>query len=110
MYSIFRIPLRRSGVTSVLIEMFAPLLAAMVRRCLTDCKNHPTDLACVDDEDQCDSQPCENGATCYDAKNAFVCECPDGFNGEKSGRAPLRLRLLAPCGLWCVVSLASAVS
>ena len=72
-------------------ETCVPLFCAsatMLCRCLTDCKNHPSDLACVDDEDQCDSQPCENGATCYDAKNAFVCDCPEGFNGEKPGVVP----------------------
>jgi predicted outer membrane repeat protein len=49
--------------------------------CLTDCDKYSNDLACVDEDDQCLSLPCQNGATCYDGKNSFTCECVPGFEG-----------------------------
>ena len=31
--------------------------------------------------DECDSNPCENGATCEDQINAFVCHCTSNWYG-----------------------------
>jgi hypothetical protein len=30
---------------------------------------------------QCTSQPCRNGATCFDEQNGFTCTCPAGYSG-----------------------------
>ena len=30
----------------------------------------------------CDSDPCQNGATCGNAGENYVCRCPEGFEGE----------------------------
>ncbi|KAM9734946.1 protein crumbs homolog 2-like [Menidia menidia] len=32
--------------------------------------------------DECESEPCQNGATCQDETNGYVCLCWDGFLGE----------------------------
>lgn len=31
--------------------------------------------------DPCLSAPCQNGGTCVDAEEGYVCECPQGFTG-----------------------------
>jgi len=33
------------------------------------------------DIDECDSNPCLNGASCQDEVNGFTCSCKDGFLG-----------------------------
>ena len=33
------------------------------------------------DIDECASSPCQNGGTCLDEVNMYVCSCPSGFNG-----------------------------
>ncbi|XP_077442159.1 protein crumbs homolog 2a isoform X2 [Vanacampus margaritifer] len=35
---------------------------------------------CTFNIDECDSEPCQNGATCEDLNNGFVCTCPAGFS------------------------------
>ncbi|XP_019628225.1 PREDICTED: sushi, von Willebrand factor type A, EGF and pentraxin domain-containing protein 1-like [Branchiostoma belcheri] len=37
-------------------------------------------LECVDIDD-CQSNPCVNGATCVDGRDAYTCKCPLGFTG-----------------------------
>ena len=32
--------------------------------------------------DECDSQPCINGATCTDGVNSYHCECTPGYDGD----------------------------
>ncbi len=32
--------------------------------------------------DECQSSPCQNGATCTDEANSFSCSCVDGFTGS----------------------------
>ena len=34
------------------------------------------------DVDECNSYPCENGATCVDLNNDYKCQCVDGFAGK----------------------------
>ena len=33
------------------------------------------------DIDECNSNPCQNGATCRDHVNSYSCTCVAGFNG-----------------------------
>lgn len=33
------------------------------------------------DVDECESNPCENDATCTDAVNMYTCTCADGYTG-----------------------------
>jgi len=33
------------------------------------------------DVDDCDVQPCLNGATCFDEVDNFMCQCTPGYNG-----------------------------
>lgn len=32
--------------------------------------------------DECESEPCQNGATCEDHTNSYTCTCSAGFLGE----------------------------
>ncbi len=36
---------------------------------------------CQTNINECASQPCQNGATCYDTINGYSCYCPPGYNG-----------------------------
>jgi len=36
---------------------------------------------CEEDPDECESSPCQNGATCLDGVNEFTCSCAAGFGG-----------------------------
>ena len=38
---------------------------------------------CEENVDECASQPCQNGGTCMDGANCFVCVCPPGFTGKR---------------------------
>ena len=38
-------------------------------------------LLCIADINECNSLPCENGATCIDDVNAYNCSCVEGYNG-----------------------------
>ncbi len=38
---------------------------------------------CEIDIDECEFQPCQNGATCLDGINEFTCDCKPGFEGER---------------------------
>ena len=37
---------------------------------------------CTVNINECESDPCFNGATCVDARNAYVCNCVDGYVGQ----------------------------
>lgn len=37
---------------------------------------------CNVDVDECNSNPCLNGATCTDNVASFTCTCPIGFTGK----------------------------
>ena len=34
------------------------------------------------DIDDCDGDPCINGATCVDAVNSYTCDCVAGYTGQ----------------------------
>ena len=34
------------------------------------------------DIDECASAPCQNGGTCVDVINAYICNCAPGYEGE----------------------------
>lgn len=36
----------------------------------------------MEETNECDSQPCYNGATCIDGKNNFTCKCPSSWKGR----------------------------
>ena len=36
-----------------------------------------------DDINECESNPCVNGAVCKNDLNKFTCECKEGFEGDK---------------------------
>jgi hypothetical protein len=40
----------------------------------------------------CLSTPCQNGGTCVDADDGYVCECPEGFMGLDCRESALGLR------------------
>jgi len=33
------------------------------------------------DFDECESDPCQNGADCYNGDNVYNCSCMPGYNG-----------------------------
>ena len=37
---------------------------------------------CETEIDECESNPCLNGATCLDRLNHFQCECMPGYSGR----------------------------
>lgn len=39
------------------------------------------DANCDVDVDECDSDPCHNGATCQDRIDEYLCLCAHGFEG-----------------------------
>lgn len=39
-------------------------------------------LSSLQDGDQCDPNPCKNGAVCKDAVSSYVCWCPAGYEGR----------------------------
>lgn len=36
---------------------------------------------CLEEIDECASQPCQNGAICHDKIASYQCECPNGYTG-----------------------------
>ena len=39
------------------------------------------DWLIISDIDECASDPCQNGGTCTDGINGYLCTCPAGFEG-----------------------------
>lgn len=48
-----------------------------------DCVSGFSGKLCQIDEDECESNPCLNGATCKDEVGSYTCRCPPGFNGTR---------------------------
>ena len=43
------------------------------------------DTHCDRNIDECDSNPCRNGATCQDGINGYTCDCVAGYEGRHCG-------------------------
>ena len=41
------------------------------------------DKDCIEDKDECESSPCENGGSCQDGLNGYTCLCQAGFEGDR---------------------------
>ena len=37
----------------------------------------------ISDIDDCESNPCQNGATCQDGIGLYSCSCPTGYEGDQ---------------------------
>ena len=42
-------------------------------------------VLCVDETDECSTDPCGNGGTCTDGDNTYSCECATGYKGTDCG-------------------------
>lgn len=49
------------------------------------------------DVDECQSNPCLNGATCLDGVNSFSCLCLPSYTGELCEQGQLHLRMTKCC-------------
>ena len=66
------------------LRRFAPNLATSFNhRKPTDGKLlcDATGRICDYNIDECDSDPCQHGATCRDEVNSYICECAPGYTG-----------------------------
>ena len=52
---------------------------------------------CSEDIDECESSPCENGATCLNYDGGFNCTCVDGYEGDLCGEWIDFCERLKPC-------------
>ncbi|MED6285733.1 hypothetical protein CHARACLAT_032190 [Characodon lateralis] len=43
---------------------------------------HPAGINCEEEIDECESLPCQNGATCRDHVAMYSCVCVAGFQGQ----------------------------
>ncbi len=41
----------------------------------------PAGVNCEVDVDECEADPCQNGATCHDHVGLYTCECVPGYEG-----------------------------
>lgn len=39
------------------------------------------EITCFPEINECDSNPCQNGATCVDELNRYSCTCQPGYQG-----------------------------
>ncbi|RWS11455.1 cubilin-like protein, partial [Dinothrombium tinctorium] len=52
-------------------------------------------------QNECESNPCKNGATCIDTYNSFVCRCPSGWQGPTCEEDVNECALFAGTDLGC---------
>ncbi|PIK48914.1 putative neurogenic locus notch-like protein 1 isoform X6 [Apostichopus japonicus] len=73
-------PLAFANIMAVTIRIFVCFVLFWITFCIL-----PSSTAGVGSTDQssgaCASQPCENDGNCIEVNAAFICVCPDGFNG-----------------------------
>lgn len=43
----------------------------------------------LSDVDDCQSNPCENGGTCIDKEDSFVCLCLPSYSGDRCERGEM---------------------
>ena len=56
--------------------------AACIFRYYCACADGFTGSLCEMDVDECDSDPCQSGATCFNRPGAYLCECRPGWTGR----------------------------
>ena len=56
------------------------LIADMRKQSLLDQLLKPLNFS-IADINECQSGPCENGASCVDNINGYTCSCADGYTG-----------------------------
>lgn len=48
-----------------------------------DCANGWAGNNCGTDIDECQGVVCQNGGTCRDEVNSYLCECSQGYTGQQ---------------------------
>ena len=43
-------------------------------------------MHCTEDIDECESDPCANGATCVNLRGKYKCMCASGFHGSNCNK------------------------
>ena len=54
--------------------------------CVCFCVNAVSDIILLivcTDIDECATSPCQNGAMCNNLETGFVCDCADGYEGDR---------------------------
>lgn len=49
------------------------------------CRLGYTSATCNDDVNECESNPCQHGGSCFDDVNQFTCSCVAGYTGSTCG-------------------------
>ena len=62
---------------------------------------------CQTNIDECETDPCLNGATCIDGIAMYTCECREGFNGAQCENYIDECEMYQPCqnGAKCIGNL-----
>ena len=64
------------GLLPILQRVSTIVNQLMVNHCVTS-----PGRICDYNIDECDSDPCQHGATCRDEVNSYICECAPGYTG-----------------------------
>lgn len=54
-------------------------------------------LNCEENINECETNPCRNGAECVDGVNKYTCLCPEGFEGDRCQININECRKYDPC-------------